>query len=82
MYFIQMKSYIFEATYLFCCGHASKFRLFLVKKHGEDRLAASCQLFQFVVTCQQVATNLSISSSSNNSVKITIVAICRFGRTS
>ena len=43
------------------------------KRH---RLVASCQFYQLVATCQQVATSLSISSSSNKSVKIRPVATC------
>ena len=37
---------------------------------------ASCQIYQFVSTCQQVETSLSISSSCNKSVKIRLVATC------
>ena len=35
-----------------------------------DRLFESCQFYRSVVTCHVVATNLSISSSCNQSVKI------------
>ena len=41
-----------------------------------DSLVASCQFYQLASTCQQVATNLSISSSCNKSVKIRIVVTC------
>ena len=44
-----------------------------LKRHS---LVASCQFYRLVETFQQVATNLSISSSCNKSVKIRIVAIC------
>ena len=37
---------------------------------------ASYQFQPLVTTCQQVATNLSISSSCNKSVKIRLVAPC------
>ena len=40
------------------------------------RLVASCQFYRLVVTCQQVTTNLSISSSRKKSVKIRLVATC------
>ena len=35
-----------------------------------------CQFCQLVVTCQQVATKLSISSSCNKSVKIRLETMC------
>ena len=34
------------------------------------------KFYRLVVTCQQVATNLSVSSSCNKSVKIRLVATC------
>ena len=43
------------------------------KRH---RLVASCQFYQLVATCQQVATSFSILSSCNKSVKIRLLAIC------
>ena len=43
------------------------------KRH---RIVASCQFCQLVVTCQQIASNLSISSSCNRFVKIRLVATC------
>ena len=50
-----------------------KLLLHCQKRH---RIVASCQFYRLVVTCQQVATNLSISSSYNKSVKIRLVATC------
>ena len=43
---------------------------------NRHRLVASCQFYRLVATCQQVATNLLISSSCNKSVKIRLVASC------
>ena len=41
-----------------------------VHNQKRDGLVTSCQFYQLVATCQQVVTNLSISSSCNKSVKI------------
>ena len=43
------------------------------KRH---RRVASCQFYRLVITCQQLATNLSILSSCKKSVKIRLVATC------
>ena len=37
---------------------------------------ANCQFYRIVTACQQVSTNLSISSSCNKSVKIRLIATC------
>ena len=42
----------------------------------ENATAASCQIYRFVATCQRFATNLTVSSSCNKSVKIKLVATC------
>ena len=44
------------------------------------RHVARCQLYRLVATSQQATTNLSISSSSNKSVKIKF-SICRLAKT-
>ena len=36
----------------------------------------NCQFYRLVTACQQVSTNLSISSSCSKSVKIRLVATC------
>ena len=41
-----------------------------------DRLVESCQFYQLVASCQQVATNVPDSSSGNKSVKIRFAATC------
>ena len=55
-----------ELTLLGCHLHRQK----------RHRRVASCQFYRLVITCQQVATNLSISSSCNKSVKIRLVTTC------
>ena len=42
------------------------------------RPTKSCQFYRLVVTCQQVVTNLSISSSCDKSVKIKLVVTCYY----
>ena len=49
------------------------FQVHIQKRH---RLVARCQFYWLVVTCQPVATSLSISSSCNKPVKIRLVATC------
>ena len=48
-----------------------------LRLHSEKchRLVASCQFYRLVATCQRVVTNLSISSSYNNKIKL--VTTCR-----
>ena len=46
-------------------------RLHSQKRH---RLVESCQFYQLVTTCQQVATNSAISPSCNKAFKIRLVA--------
>ena len=50
----------------------------LKKLHSQKRriLVQGCQIYRLVATCQQVATNLSISSSCNRSVKMRLVITC------
>ena len=53
------------------CQRDMKKHLWMVYIHSPKRhkLVATCQFYGLVVTCQQVTTNLSISSSYNKSVK-------------
>ena len=51
---------------LLLCHHSQK----------RHRPVASCQFYRLFASCQKVATNLSISSSCNKSVKIRLVATC------
>ena len=46
------------------------------KKTRQTCLAASFNFTGFVATCQQIATNLSVSSNCNKSVKVRLVATC------
>ena len=50
------------------------FRLLSLSFICPQRPCTSCQFYSLVVTCQQVPTNFSISSSYNKSVKIRLVA--------
>ena len=57
-------------------SYITEFACLWVHIKKSHRLVASCQFYRLVVTCQQVATNLSVSSGYNKSVKISLVATC------
>ena len=60
-----------------CSGRFTKTGTTNLHNQQRHRLVASCQLYWLVaIRCEQVAKNLSNSSSCNKSVKIRLVATC------